>query len=508
VSNKKNDISQINKYLQGKLDNKAMHQLERDAQDDPFLMDALEGFEKNGADQEANLSVLHNLITNRVANEKKRGVLLWRVLPIAASILIAIGAGYWYLKPIQPKVQYANVVKPDIIKQAPVYKPQAESKIPEKAIASVKEPAKPQLAPTAFKTDTVEYKPSAYTINENSTLDEVIKKMEGMTIDSNGLIAKNGNHVVRARLNGKEFTGGSVQQAQKNLPADILEKIKVIDDYGDQAHKTGALAKRDTSAPKYITQEPIKVFGNNEVQDNPVGNVEHLLQGKVPDTKTPLGKIIITGKLLDAATHEPMAGAIIGTAGKGLAQAGIDGSYKVTVDEGALLVFTNAGYASQMIRLKPGQQNLNVNLLAESRSLSDPVIRGYVKRNKDVNKGTSYITTKEVQDHPIGNVEPLLQGKGTGLIIKNNPAPSVLNTNPYTVTGKVTNGKDGSPMKGASISIGTKELAKTDINGKFKVNVPAGDTIIVSYPKYISKSAKIDRPYDLIVILVDDGQQH
>jgi hypothetical protein len=40
-------------------------------------------------------------------------------------------------------------------------------------------------------------------------------------------------------LNGKDFVGGNVGLASQNLPADILDKIQVVDDYGDQAGLTG-----------------------------------------------------------------------------------------------------------------------------------------------------------------------------------------------------------------------------------------------------------------------------
>ena len=36
------------------------------------------------------------------------------------------------------------------------------------------------------------------------------------------------------RINGKDFMGGDVQSATKNLPADVVENIQMIDDYGDQ----------------------------------------------------------------------------------------------------------------------------------------------------------------------------------------------------------------------------------------------------------------------------------
>ena len=44
-----------------------------------------------------------------------------------------------------------------------------------------------------------------------------------------------GAQVTHVTLNGKEYTGGDGTTAMQNLPADILEKIQVIDDYGDQA---------------------------------------------------------------------------------------------------------------------------------------------------------------------------------------------------------------------------------------------------------------------------------
>ncbi|MGF7079426.1 TonB-linked SusC/RagA family outer membrane protein [Mucilaginibacter sp. UYCu711] len=141
-------------------------------------------------------------------------------------------------------------------------------------------------------------------------------------------------------------------------------------------------------------------------------------------------KVTVKGIILDAATKEPMTGATIGTAGKGLTQADIDGKYSVVVDDGATLVFTNVGYATQTIKLKPGQVVQNVNLITDDRKLNDVVIRGYVKRNRDETTGSSYIVTgKEVQDNPVGNVEQLLQGKVAGLNIQNNTgAPGMRGT--------------------------------------------------------------------------------
>lgn len=88
---------QIQKYLSGKLDARAMHKLELEALDDPFLMDALEGYENNRANHTLNLADLSRRLQQRT--EEKRGfVIPWRVWPIAASVLIALTIGGLYLK--------------------------------------------------------------------------------------------------------------------------------------------------------------------------------------------------------------------------------------------------------------------------------------------------------------------------------------------------------------------------------------------------------------------------
>lgn len=90
-----------------------------------------------------------------------------------------------------------------------------------------------------YKTDTVEYKASDYHVRENSTVDELLKKMEGFEIGSDGSASYQGQAIAKARLNGKDYAGGDVAQAIQNLPADIVDKIQVVDDYGDQAGLTG-----------------------------------------------------------------------------------------------------------------------------------------------------------------------------------------------------------------------------------------------------------------------------
>jgi hypothetical protein len=89
------DILQIRKYLKGELNARAMHELERRALDDPFLMDALEGFERSTAEQDANLAELTNRLHQRTEKSGER-IVPWIPLSAAASILVVLGVGIWF----------------------------------------------------------------------------------------------------------------------------------------------------------------------------------------------------------------------------------------------------------------------------------------------------------------------------------------------------------------------------------------------------------------------------
>jgi hypothetical protein len=95
------------------------------------------------------------------------------------------------------------------------------------------------VSPVSLKEDTVEYKVSAYKVRENAPVEDVLKKLPGVDVDANGNVSAQGKQITKVRVNGKDFFGGDVQTATKNLPADVVESIQVIDDYGDQANLTG-----------------------------------------------------------------------------------------------------------------------------------------------------------------------------------------------------------------------------------------------------------------------------
>jgi hypothetical protein len=93
--------------------------------------------------------------------------------------------------------------------------------------------------PITFKEDTVEYNTRAYNVRDNAPVEDVLKKLPGVDVDKDGNVTAQGKEVTRIRVNGKDFFGGDVKTATQNLPADVVENIQIIDDYGDQANLSG-----------------------------------------------------------------------------------------------------------------------------------------------------------------------------------------------------------------------------------------------------------------------------
>jgi hypothetical protein len=93
--------------------------------------------------------------------------------------------------------------------------------------------------PIVIKEDTIQYNADAYKVREGAPVEEVIKKLPGVTVDKDGNVTAQGEPVKRIRVNGKDYFGGDVQTATENLPADIVDNIQIIDDYGQKANLTG-----------------------------------------------------------------------------------------------------------------------------------------------------------------------------------------------------------------------------------------------------------------------------
>ena len=89
------------------------------------------------------------------------------------------------------------------------------------------------------KEDTTVFNANAYRVPEGSTLEALIKQLPGAEIDDNGKVKINGQEVTEFLINGKDFFKGDTDIAMKNLPTNLVSKIKSYKKKSDYTEMTG-----------------------------------------------------------------------------------------------------------------------------------------------------------------------------------------------------------------------------------------------------------------------------
>ena len=87
--------------------------------------------------------------------------------------------------------------------------------------------------------DTVAFNSSAYRTPQGAMLEELVKKLPGAEVDEDGNVKINGKEIKKLMVDGKEFFGGDVKTGLKNLPVDMVDKLKTYDKKSDLARITG-----------------------------------------------------------------------------------------------------------------------------------------------------------------------------------------------------------------------------------------------------------------------------
>lgn len=93
--------------------------------------------------------------------------------------------------------------------------------------------------PIVIKKDTIEYNASSFKTTENDVLEDLLKKLPGVEVSEDGTVTANGQTISKITIDGKTFFLDDPQLASKNIPAKIIDKVKVVEKKSDQAEFTG-----------------------------------------------------------------------------------------------------------------------------------------------------------------------------------------------------------------------------------------------------------------------------
>lgn len=117
------------------------------------------------------------------------------------------------------------------------------------------------VVPISIKKDTVAYNTKSFNIRNDDTVEDLLKKLPGIEVDASGKITAQGETVTKIYVDGKEFFSGDPAIATKNLSADYIKRIEVIDEKSEKERVTGI---NDSKRKKVINLE---LKDDNKVND-------------------------------------------------------------------------------------------------------------------------------------------------------------------------------------------------------------------------------------------------
>lgn len=95
------------------------------------------------------------------------------------------------------------------------------------------------LPPTQMVDDTLMFNVDAFKVPEGSVLEDLVKRLPGVEVEENGNIKVNGKSVSRILVDGQEYFGNDRDMAMKNIPVNIINKIKTYQRKSDFTRITG-----------------------------------------------------------------------------------------------------------------------------------------------------------------------------------------------------------------------------------------------------------------------------
>src|SRR6188474_282422 len=94
-------------------------------------------------------------------------------------------------------------------------------------------------SPINIKGDTLVYTADSFKVRPGANVEELLRRLPGITVDKNGQITAMGERVTKVLVDGEEFFGTDPGIATKSLRADAVQEVQVFDKKSDQAEFTG-----------------------------------------------------------------------------------------------------------------------------------------------------------------------------------------------------------------------------------------------------------------------------
>ena len=110
-----------------------------------------------------------------------------------------------------------------------------------------------KIIPVIVNGDTTQINFGAFDFRKNSLLEEGLKKLPGFQVGRDGSVFYNGQSIRKVKVDNKDFFGGDLLTATKNLPVEIIKNIQIIEFSTDKEQQTGVVSDLDKEKILNIT---------------------------------------------------------------------------------------------------------------------------------------------------------------------------------------------------------------------------------------------------------------
>ena len=111
------------------------------------------------------------------------------------------------------------------------------------------------IVPIKIKQDTVAFNAKAFKVKQDDNVEDLIKKLPGVQIDTDGTVNAQGEDVQKILVDGKEFFSNDMSIALKNLNADAIKSVQIIDEESDETRTTGVKDGEKTKIINLVLKE-------------------------------------------------------------------------------------------------------------------------------------------------------------------------------------------------------------------------------------------------------------
>jgi len=129
-----------------------------------------------------------------------------------------------------------------------------------------------QEMPVLIQGDTITYKAEVFTDGNERKLEDVLEDLPGFEVDEDGGVKVQGKDVSKLLVDGKEFFEGDTRLATKNLPANVVDKVQVLQNFNDISPLSGVNNSEEIALNIQLKEDKKNiVFGDIEVGGGPEG---------------------------------------------------------------------------------------------------------------------------------------------------------------------------------------------------------------------------------------------